>query len=63
MVQIIGIMVGSYIFTRMLAMATSSQFNVGARIFAALTILIDLYCMFLLILVGSIPTTWPGMIP
>lgn len=56
-------MVGSYIFTRMLAMATSSQFNIGARIFAALTILIDLYCMFLLILVGSIPTTWPGIIP
>lgn len=59
MIQIIGIMIGGYIFTRMLAMATDKQINVVVRVFAVLTILLDLLCIVLLMATGA--TSPPGL--
>lgn len=49
MVQTIGLMIGAYIFTRMLAMLLDKNVHVAARIFAGLTIPFDLLMMALLI--------------
>ena len=59
MIQIIGIMIGAYIFTRMLAMATDKQVHAVARVLAVLTMLIDLFCVLMLFATnGSAP---PGL--
>lgn len=49
MVQIIGIMIGAYIFTRMLETATNANVNAGVQVIAVLTVLVDLACLFLLV--------------
>ena len=59
MIQIIGIMIGGYIFTRMLAMATDKQVNAAARVFAVLTIFLDLFCILMLVATGT--TAPPGL--
>ena len=53
MIQIIGIMIGGYIFTRMLEVATTQSISVVVRLFAILTILLDLLCIVFLLGAGS----------
>ena len=53
MVQIIGIMIGGYIFTRMLEVATTQSISAVVRLFAILTILLDALCIVLLLSSGS----------
>ena len=58
MIQTIGLMIGAYIFTRMLAMMLNPGVHVVARAFAGITMLIDVILVFALLLSGlsgSIP--------
>ena len=55
MIQIIGIMIGGYIFTRMLEMMINKNVHLVARIFAGFTILLDLVCIFALLMSGLKP--------
>ena len=52
MIQIIGIMIGGYIFTRMLEMMINKNIHIVARIFAGFTIALDLLCIFALLMSG-----------
>lgn len=57
MIQFIGLMIGAYIFTRMLDTATTASVHVVVRIVAVLTILVDALCVVGLIAAGaSMPT-------
>ena len=48
MIQIIGLMIGVYIFTRMLDTATTPSVNAAARVAAVLTMLIDIFLIIML---------------
>lgn len=52
MIQIIGLMIGVYIFTRMLAMLLDKNAHIVARISAGLTIVADVMLVFSLLLSG-----------
>lgn len=59
MVQLIGVMMGAYIFTRLLEIATTPSINLTVRIVALLAILVDLFCLLGLMASGtSVP---PGL--
>ena len=53
MVPLIGVMMGAYIFTRLLEIATTPSINITVRIVALLAILVDLFCLLGLIAGGT----------
>jgi hypothetical protein len=53
MIQLIGFMMGAYIFTRLLEIATTPSVNVAVRIVAMLAILVDLFCLLGLLASGA----------
>lgn len=48
MVQIIGMMIGAYIFTRMLELGMTKSAHVAVRVVAILTLLLDVFLVFVL---------------
>lgn len=61
MIPAIGLMVGAYIFTRMVDMLGRSDVSVIAKIFSVLTILVVLFGCFVLIFGSAIPTLPPRL--
>lgn len=59
MIQLIGLMIGAYIFTRLLEIATTTTINWGVKIVAILAILVDVGCVLGLLASGS--SMPPGM--
>ena len=50
MIKIIGLMVGAYIYTRMMGLMMAKDTFIIIRIFAAITILFTMGCCLLLVL-------------
>lgn len=57
MIQLIGLMMGAYIFTRLLDTATTARVHIAVRVVALLAILVDLLCVVGLLASGSSPTS------
>jgi len=61
MIPAIGMMIGAYIITRMLAMMLDKNTHVVARVFAGLTIPFTLLMLVMLIGSGITGSTPPGL--
>lgn len=59
MIPTIGIMIGAYIFTRMVELIMSSNSGLVVRLFAGITILVDLIGITNLLLTSARPPTSP----
>lgn len=45
MIQLIGFMMGAYIFTRLLEITTTPSIHIAVRFVAILALLVDMFCM------------------
>jgi hypothetical protein len=45
MLQVIGIMIGAYIFTRMLALVSRNDTKTGVTVFAIITMIVTVLCV------------------
>ncbi|WP_167226566.1 hypothetical protein [Massilia rubra] len=53
MIPIIGLMIGTYIFTRMLELATSKEAHVAVKLCAIITLVVVAFCTVMLFFAGS----------
>jgi MFS family permease len=61
MIPAIGLMVGAYIFTRMVDMLGRADVSIIAKVFSVCTILVVLFGCFVLIFGGAVPALPPRL--
>ncbi|MFA5115683.1 MAG: hypothetical protein WC486_00165 [Candidatus Omnitrophota bacterium] len=58
MIQAIGIMIGFYILTRMLQISGKKDTVTSAKIFAAITAIVTIICLFVIVFSGAGPSLY-----
>jgi len=57
MIQAIGIMIGAYIFTKMLNLVVTPSTITGVKVFAVITMLVTIFCVLDLLVMGTVAPT------